>query len=175
MTKYFIPFFLLINSYLLASVEHKDEFIDSYLSNISSNMNEKIQLVEHIKKNLNGIFIDVGTGGDAIAIIAKQLPKGSNTTLIASDIDPMVINSIPKRRPEINEFLNSSNGPTIELVTMSATNMSPIKDSSIFGVGASAVAHEVFSYTANKAAPKSLCKSMQVDRFILTTLIEQFY
>jgi hypothetical protein len=28
---------------------------------------------------------------------------------------------------------------------------------------------------ANNTAPKSLCKSMQVDRFILTTLIEQFY
>jgi len=139
-----LPFFV---SFLLnGSVEHKDEFIDVYLSNISHSMDEKTQLLEHILKNPSGHFVDIGTGGDSIAIIAKQLPKNCRPTLMAADIDPLVIESIKKRRPEIHHYINNSKGPKVELITMSATNMEQLIDNSITGIGASAVAHEIFSY-----------------------------
>ena len=113
-------------------------------------MDEKTQILTYIQKNLNGTFIDIGTGGDAIAILAQQLPKNSRPTLIAADIDPLVIESVTKRRPEITKYINNTSGPKIELVTMSAVDMHLIKDSTIAGISASALAHEVFSYVPNK-------------------------
>ena len=89
MKKYCACLFLVASLALQASVEHKDEFIDTYLSNISNSMDEKTQLLEHILKNPDGRFIDIGTGGDSVAIIVKQLPKNSRPTLIATDIDPL--------------------------------------------------------------------------------------
>jgi SAM-dependent methyltransferase len=150
MQKLFL-FFLLTSSTLQASIEHKDEFIDVYLSNISSNMDEKTQLIEHIKKNPDGMFIDIGTGGDAIAIMAKELPDTIRPTLIAADLDPLVIQSIRTRRKEINQYIDAAKGPKVELITMSAANMVPIKTSTIAGIGASALAHEVYSYTPAKS------------------------
>ena len=146
----FLIFITFIN--LQANVEHKDEFINTYLSNISSSMEEKTQLLEHILKYPDGRFIDIGTGGDSVAIIAKQLPKNFRSTLIAADIDPLVLESVKKRRPEIIAFLNNTNGPKVELMTMSATDMSQLADSSFSGIGASALAHEIYSYVPNKCA-----------------------
>lgn len=147
-----IFFLLTLGLGLHGSVEHKDEFIDVYLSNISNSMDEKTQLLEHIEKNLNGHFIDIGTGGDSVAIIAKKLPKNSRPTLIAADIDPLVIESIKKRQPEIGAFLNNPSGPKVELLTMSAIKMDKLHDNSISGIGASALAHEIFSYTPIKSS-----------------------
>ena len=137
---------LFINISLFSSVEHKDEFIDIYLSNISGNLDEKTEILKHILNNLNGTFIDIGTGGDAIAVLAQKIPQQSRPTLIAADIDPLVIESIKERKKEINNYINKKEGPKVELITMSAVKMSPIKDSIISGIGASAVAHEIFSY-----------------------------
>src|SRR3990167_4404188 len=103
----FLIFITFIN--LQANVEHKDEFINTYLSNISSSMEEKTQLLEHILKYPDCRFIDIGTGGDSVAIIAKQLPKNFRSTLIAADIDPLVLESVKKRRPEIIASLNNTN------------------------------------------------------------------
>jgi SAM-dependent methyltransferase len=136
----------IIPSIFFASVEHKDEFIDVYLSNISGNLDEKTQIYNYILDNLNGTYIDIGTGGDAIAMLAQKLPPSSRPTLIAADIDPSVIDSIKTRRKEILNYINKKEGPNVELVTMSAVNMIPIKDSMISGIGASAVAHEIYSY-----------------------------
>lgn len=152
MKVFYISLFLMLALSLHASVEHKDEFIDVYLTNISNSMDEKTQLLEHIEKNLNGHFVDIGTGGDSIVIIAKQLPKNSQPTLIAADIDPLVLESIKKRRPEVIAFLNNSSGPKIELMTMSAVKMDKLTDNSLSGIGASALAHEIFSYTPSKGA-----------------------
>ncbi len=135
---------------LQANVEHKEEYIDVYLSNISKSMDEKTELLEHIKRNPDGRFIDIGTGGDSIVIMAEQLPKNARPTLIAADIDPLVLASIRKRRPEVERFIDSKTGPSIELLTMSATDMSCITDNSLSGISASALAHEVHSYTPIK-------------------------
>lgn len=143
-------FTLLLTLSMHANVQHKDEFIDTYLSNISANMEEKTEILEHIQTREDGTFIDIGTGGDSIAIIASQLPKNSSPTLIAADIDPLVLDSIATRRPEIQEFIHSASGPKVEFVAMSATHMEPIKDSTVSGVVASALAHEVFSYIPAK-------------------------
>ncbi len=133
-------------SSLFCSVEHKEAFIDNYLKNISSNMSEKTHLLQYIKENPKGTFIDIGTGGDAIGFIASNLPSNIRPTLIAADIDPLVLSSIQKRRPEIEKHLFSKTGPKVELVTMSAVQMNKIKDSTISGISASALAHEIFSY-----------------------------
>jgi SAM-dependent methyltransferase len=113
-------------------------------------MGEKTEIFQHIIRNLDGTFLDIGTGGDAIAVLAEKLPKNSRPTLIAADIDPLVIESVKKRRQEINQYINQPTGPKVELITMSAVDMNTIKDSSIAGISASALAHEVFSYVPNK-------------------------
>lgn len=149
MVRFFL-FAFLISQSLYANVQHKDEFIDTYLSNISTNMEEKTEILEHIQTETEGTFLDIGTGGDSIAVIASQLPQNISPTLIAADIDPLVLDSIVARRPEIQEFLHKDHGPKVELIAMSATRMDPIKESTISGIVASALAHEVFSYVPAK-------------------------
>lgn len=143
-------FILLVSSYcsLQSSVEHKDEFIDKYLSNISANMDEKTQLLPYIKDKKKGIYLDIGTGGDAVAMIATNLDPCDNVTLIAADIDQAVLNSIPLRRPEILPFLTQQKGVKVELKQMSAVDFQKIENDSLNGIGASALTHEVFSYAA---------------------------
>lgn len=150
-SRYLFILVCLIKNFVFASVEHKNDYIDNYLSNISSNMSEKTELITYIKNNPNGTFLDIGTGGDGIAHMVLQLPKDIRPTLIAADIDQGVINSIPKRQPEIAPFINSIKGPKVELLTMSAVKMNAIKDSSIMGIGASALMHEIFSYVSSKS------------------------
>lgn len=159
--------FVFLCSRLIAFVEHKDDFIDIYLSNISSHMEEKTELLEHIKKNLNGTYLDMGTGGDAIAVMLKHIPQNAKTVLIAADIDPLVLESIKTRRPEINPFLISKHGPKVNLIPMCATNMAPIKDCSLSGLGASALMHEVYSYVPPKGAMDQfvaeICRVLEKD------------
>jgi SAM-dependent methyltransferase len=163
--------FVCLTCQLFAFVEHKDDFIDIYLSNISSHMDEKTELLEHIKKNLNGTYLDIGTGGDAIAVMLKDIPKNAKAVLIAADIDPLVLESIKTRRPEINQFLTSKTGPKVNLVAMCATNMSAIKDSSISGLGASALMHEVYSYVPPKGAMDQfvgeVCRVLEKDGVLI--------
>lgn len=144
-----IIFLLLFCFNLYGSVEHKREFIDIYLKHISNNMDEKTQLLEHIQKYPSGTYLDVGTGGDAIAEILSQLPLNIRPTLIAADIDPLVLQAITKRKPFVAPYINSLQGPKVELLPMSATDMKQIKDSTLAGIGASALTHEVFSYVSN--------------------------
>lgn len=152
---------------LFSSVEHKDEFIDVYLSNISDNLEEKTEILKYILGNLDGTFIDIGTGGDAIALLAQKVPQKSRPTLIAADIDPLVIESIKKRRKEINNYINNKEGPKVELITMSAVDMSTIRDSMISGIGASAVAHEIFSYIPSRGPldqfASEVCRVLEKD------------
>lgn len=163
----FVSSFLMVTQSVFGTLEHKDEYMDTYLTSISLYMNEKTELLEHIKKNPNGTYIDIGTGGDAVAVMVKELPKTAHTHLIAADIDPLVLNSIKTRRPEIVEFLGSKTGPKVELVAMCATNMNPIKDSSVSGIGASALMHEVFSYVPAKSSidqfVNELCRVLEKD------------
>jgi hypothetical protein len=130
-------------------------------------MKEKTQLIEHIINKPNGTFIDIGTGGDSIAVMASQIPLGFRPTLIAADIDPLVIQSILKRRPEMKALINSSTGPKINLEILSATNMHSVKDSSISGIQASALVHEVFSYTPVKSSidqfVSEVCRVLEKD------------
>ena len=137
---------------LFGSVEHKDEFIHFYLSNISSNLEEKTELIEHMLEKSSGTFLDIGTGGDASAFILQSLPKELSPTLIAADIDPLVIHSIQERRPDIKAFLHNTSGPNLKFMTMSATDMGDLNDSCLSGIGASAVAHEIVSYVPVKNA-----------------------
>jgi len=148
-----------------ASVEHKDEFIDVYLSNISDNMNEKTEILEHISRHPGGTYIDIGTGGDAVATITSLLPQNTSPTLIAADIDPLVLESIKKRRPEVLNFMIGNTGPKVELHAMSATQMDPIKDNTISGISASALVHEIFSYIPSKSPVdqfvQEICRTLE--------------
>ncbi len=166
--KFGFLFFLCTSRILLSSVDHKDDFIDIYLNNIGLRMDEKTELLEHIQKNLNGTYIDIGTGGDAVALMVTQLPKTAKTTLIAVDVDPLVLESIPIRKPQISEYLgHKAQGPKVKLVPMCATKMTMIDDNSISGIGASALMHEIFSYVPAKQSVDlfvtEICRILEKD------------
>jgi len=143
---------LLLTIPVFSNVDHKSEYIDTYLLHVSNHMQEKTEILQYIHMNPQGTYIDIGTGGDAVAILAENIAAHTRPTLIAADIDPLVIEYIKKRRPDIQKYINSTTGPKIELVTMSATDMRSIQDSTIAGIGASALAHEIFSYVPAKSS-----------------------
>lgn len=83
------------------SVEHKNSNIIQYLNEISTEQEEKTQILEHILDKSHGTYIDLGTGGDSISHILNNIPADLPIKLIGSDIDESILNAIPKRHPEI--------------------------------------------------------------------------
>lgn len=136
------------------SVEHKNADINSYLNEISEEQEEKTQILEHILENSKGTYVDLGTGGDSIAHILNSIPNNLPIKIIGSDIDPAILQSIPNRHPEIEPYLNQKDSGKLQLnlIRMDATNMAPLKDSSIAGISASALTHEIFSYVPTKSS-----------------------
>lgn len=135
------------------SVEHKENNINSYLNEISEEQEEKTQIIKYILDKKQGTYIDLGTGGDSISYIIDRVQRELPITLIASDIDQKILDNISKRHPEITDYLEQSDDEKLrlKLIRMDATNMTPIQESSIDGVGASALLHEIYSYVPTKA------------------------
>lgn len=62
-----------------------------------------------------------------------------------------ILKSIQERNPALNTYLKEKEGRLkIELVQMDATDMNRFKDSSISGINASALVHEIYSYVPLK-------------------------
>jgi SAM-dependent methyltransferase len=137
-----------------ASVDHKQANLNGYLREIGEEQEEKTQLLEHIIKKGNGTYLDLGTGGDSVAYIIKRISKKLPVTFIASDIDQEILDSIPVTHPSLKPFLDETKDKALKvrLRRMDATNMNSIKKSSIDGIGASALVHEVFSYVPPKSS-----------------------
>jgi SAM-dependent methyltransferase len=136
------------------SVDHKNADIHGYLNEISEEQEEKTQILEHILEKEYGTYIDLGTGGDSIAYILNSIPDNLPIKIIGSDIDQSILQSIPNRHPEIMPYLNQidSGQLRLDLLRMDATNMSSLQDSSIEGISASALTHEIFSYVPTKSS-----------------------
>ena len=127
-------------------VEHKNDTLIQYLDLISGNLKEKIGLLPYIKNNKAGTFLEVGAGGDSIAFLLSEIPNDCNVTIIASDIDEKVVQSIPHRHPEIKGYMSNSSNIKLRLKQLDATNMTKIYDNSLDGINASALVHEIISY-----------------------------
>lgn len=137
-----------------ASVEHKSGNINQYLNEISSEQEEKTQILEHILDKSYGTYLDLGTGGDSISYLLKNIPSDLPVTLIGSDIDATILNAIKRRHSDIIPFLENDDDCSLQckLLRMDATNMMTVEDSSLEGISASALTHEIFSYVPTKSS-----------------------
>jgi len=149
-----ICFFIKADNRNNGSVEHKSANIDQYLNEISAEQEEKTQILEHILDKSSGTYLDLGTGGDSISYLLKNIPTNLPVTLIGSDIDAAILNSIPNRHSDIVPFIMQEDSSLLQckLLRMDATNMTPLRDHSIDGVSASALTHEIFSYVPTKSS-----------------------
>ncbi len=140
------------------SVEHKNQQLDLYLDLIRYNTQEKIGILPYILKNKQGIYLEIGTGGDPIAKMLSKIPLTSNTTLIASDIEPTVLKALPKRHPELQPYLDAQQGVQLKLEQLDATDMSMFKNDFFDGINASSLVHEIFSYAGGFEGIRSFFK-----------------
>jgi SAM-dependent methyltransferase len=127
-------------------LDHKNLQLDLYLDLIRYNAQEKIGILPYILKKPNGIYLEIGTGGDPIAQMLSQIPSDAQTLLIASDIDESILNALPLRHPELKQYINSTVGPKLKLQKLNAIDMSVFGDSYLDGINASSVLHEIISY-----------------------------
>ena len=134
-------------------VDHKQDNMDKYLQDLNFNLPEKIKIVEYINKNKKGVYLELGSGGDSIGEIVDNVDPGLPLKIIVADLDDNVLKSIPKRYPEINKYIENTdkNKLSVELVHLDATNLYVIETSTIQGINASALAHEVHSYSSSKS------------------------
>ena len=148
---FFIAFFLIINIYCknkkeFSFIEHKNIELDLYLDLIRYNCQEKIGILPYILKNRKGIYLEIGTGGDAIATMLDQIPSTADVLVIASDIDSNILNSLTLRHPSLQKYIDLENGPRLKLQELNAINMSIFEDNFFDGINSSSILHEIFSY-----------------------------
>lgn len=148
MSKYFFIVFCTFHVMLSAGVDHKSPHVSSYLEKISQHLDEKTHIKDYVSEN--NAYLDIGTGGDAIFSIAESLDNSTHCKLIAGDIDPKVLDAIKLRKPEIHKYLQGSSNINVEFQVLDATNMRALEKDSLNGVGASALAHEIYSYARPK-------------------------
>ena len=127
-------------------VDHKTLQLGLYLDLIRYNSQEKIGILPYILQKPEGIYLEIGTGGDPVADILAQIPSSAPVTLIASDIDENVLNSLPYRHPELQKHIDAIHGPKLKLLKLNAIDMSIFEDNYLYGINASAVLHEIISY-----------------------------
>ena len=70
-------------------VDHKNMQLKLYLDAIQYNVQEKIGILPYILEKKSGIYLEIGTGGDPIAELMKNIPTDYNVEIIASDVDQM--------------------------------------------------------------------------------------
>lgn len=134
-------------SKIFNSVEHKNLQLDLYLDLISYNSQEKIGILPYVLQNPEGVYLEIGTGGDPIAEMLDKIPEDFSVTFIASDIDEDVLKSLPNRHPELRKYIDNTKGPKLKLQKLNAVDMSIFKDGSLSGINASSVLHEIISYS----------------------------
>lgn len=128
------------------SVEHKNSQLNLYLDLIRYNCQEKIGILPYILGNSKGVYLEIGTGGDPIAKMLEEIPAKDDVTIIASDIDQDILNSLPVRHPKLQKYIDAKKGPKLQLQKINAINMGIIENGSLDGINASSVVHEIFSY-----------------------------
>ena len=135
-----------------ASIDHKNLKLASYLDQISENMDEKSGIIDIIKNQKSGSYLDIGSGRDTISYIINSL-SGENLNevkLIAADLESKTLAEIAKHHPALAFNFNNSSDISLSLLKMDATEMHQLKDNSITAINASALLHEVNSYVPPK-------------------------
>ncbi len=133
-------------------LNHKNGDLALYLDLISYNIHEKIGILPYILKNSQGTYLEIGTGGDPIAEMFKQIPDALDIVVIASDIDKNVLDALPLRHPSIAKYLSAVSGPRLHLVQLDATDLSMFKNNFFDGINASSLVHEIISYAGGFTA-----------------------
>ncbi len=159
---------ILTNSFFLISkidpVDHKNLQLNLYLDLIKYNTQEKLGVLPYILDNPDGIYLEIGTGGDPIADLLSKIPDTMSPTIIASDVDENILKSLPSRHPELNKYLgNKSTGPRLILKQLNAIEMDRISDNYLSGINASAIVHEIVSYSGGiKGLNKFFAESFRI-------------
>lgn len=131
---------------IVNSVEHKNLQLDLYLDLIRYNSQEKIGILPYILQNPEGVYLEIGTGGDPIAEMLDKIPADSQVTLVASDIDENILKALPYRHPELKKYIDATKGAKLKLQKLNAVDMSIFKDNFLSGINASSILHEIISY-----------------------------
>lgn len=136
-----------INTSVVNTVDHKNLQLNLYLDFIKYNTQEKLGILPYILAKPEGIYLEVGTGGDPIAELLSKIPDTVSPTIIASDIDENILKLLPIRHPQLNKYLISKRtGPQLKLQALDAQSMSCFSDNYLSGINVSAVVHEIVSY-----------------------------
>jgi ubiquinone/menaquinone biosynthesis C-methylase UbiE len=129
------------------TVDHKNLNLSFYLDKIKYNTQEKLGILPYILANPNGVYLEIGTGGDPIAELLSRIPNDLSPTIIASDVDENILKILPTRHPQLNKYLTQkSTGAKLQLQQLDATSMGCFPDNYLSGINASAVVHEIISY-----------------------------
>ncbi|MFA5999093.1 MAG: class I SAM-dependent methyltransferase [Candidatus Babeliales bacterium] len=145
-------------SSILDVVDHKNMQLKLYLDAIQYNVQEKIGILPYVLQKESGIYLEIGTGGDPIAALMKAIPSHYNVQIIASDVDQNVLDSVLTRHPELQQFVQSQNGPRLHLQQLNAIDMSAIVSNHLDGINASSVLHEIISYAGGLDGCKKFFK-----------------
>ena len=135
-------------------VDHKNMQLKLYLDAIQYNVQEKIGVFPYVLQNKSGTYLEIGTGGDPIAELMKNIPTDYNIKIIASDVDQNVLDSVLTRHPELQQYLHAVNGPTLQLQQLNAIDMHIFPENQLDGINASSVLHEIISYAGGLDACK---------------------
>lgn len=127
-------------------VNHKNTQLGLYLDEIRYNTHEKIGILPYILKNLKGKYLEIGTGGDPIAELLHKVPSDADITVIASDVDKQVLDSLLLRHPELQRYQEKESPVQLDLQQLNAVDMSVFDNGELHGINASSVVHEIISY-----------------------------
>ncbi|MGZ6250974.1 MAG: methyltransferase domain-containing protein [Candidatus Chromulinivorax sp.] len=128
------------------TVDHKNTQLNLYLDLIQFNTHEKNEILSYILKNKEGLYLEIGTGGDPIAELLSNIPENNLATIIACDVDATVLQALLERHKNLLKYINPIQGPRLILQQLDATKMDYFQDNSLSGINASAVVHEIISY-----------------------------
>lgn len=145
-------------------VDHKNLQLSLYLDYIKYNTQEKLGILPYILQNPNGVYLEIGTGGDPIAELLSHIPDSASPTIIASDIDDNILKLLPIRHPQLNKYIVERRfGPRLKFQQLDATAMDCFADNYFSGINASAVVHEIVSYAGGiQALEKFFAESLRV-------------
>ena len=120
---------LLSEENVINTVDHKNTNLVKYLDLIKFNIQEKTEILPYILEEDDGVFLEIGMGGDPIINLFSQIPSNKNTTIIASDVDNRILELLLERHPQLEKYAsNHSSGPKLILKQLNAIDMQYFND-----------------------------------------------
>lgn len=150
---------LLSEDNVINTVDHKNTNLVKYLDLIKYNIKEKTEILPYILEEEDGVFLEIGMGGDPIINLFSQIPSNKNATIIASDVDNRILELLLERHPQLEKYAsNHSSGPKLILKQLNAIDMQYFSDNYLSGINASSLVHEIVSYAGGINAFNSFFK-----------------